>query len=99
MFLVRSRYLSILGRWCLPVILSLRDEAIPLASDRLNELRLLRIVPQRLANFVDCCIDPMLSVYEDIFSPEPVHDLLPGGHAAVLLDQQDEQFHGDAFQL
>ncbi len=41
----------------------------------------------------------MFRINENVFAPKPVDDLLPTHQIAILLCQQDEQFHGDAFEL
>src|ERR1700721_1938748 len=53
--------------WC--------DETVANSRYRLNELRLSRIVPQRLALLSNRRIDPVLGVDEYLARPEPLCDL------------------------
>ncbi len=41
----------------------------------------------------------MLGVNKYILTPKPVDDLLPADDIAIFFRQQDEQLHGNAFEL
>src|SRR5271170_6896931 len=74
-------------------------KAITLTRDGLDKARTLRVILERLPGFPDRGIDAVFGVDEDLFAPETVDDFLAGDHAAIFFQEQDEQFHGDAFEF
>jgi hypothetical protein len=84
--------------WFLLRAVFLGYEAITFSGDGLDESRALGIVFQGLPDFPDRGVDAVLGVDEDIFAPEAVANFLAGDDAALLFGEQEEQFHGDAFE-
>ena len=76
-----------------------RDEPVSPPGDGLHEPGLFSIVLQYLANLADGGIDAVVGVEEDILAPDPLDDLVPGHQLTSLLDQEEQQFHGNPFEL
>jgi hypothetical protein len=72
-------------------------EAIAFADDRLQKLRLYRIIVKRHANFADRGIDALLDVDENIFAPQNVGNLFACDQLALVVDEQHEQLQRKAF--
>ena len=71
-----------------------RDEAIPLARYRLDELRRVRGIAQRLPKLADRGVDTVLDVDEHVLAPERVHDFTPRDELVSPPNEQDQQIHG-----
>jgi hypothetical protein len=69
------------------------------ATYRLYEPRPFYVFPQRGPNLVNGGIDAVLGIKENIFAPQSLDNLLPTHHLPIFFQQQDEQFHGNAFEL
>ena len=95
----RWRWFGGHGGWLRRTAIFLGDEAIAFAGHGLDEAGMVGIVFQSLANFADGGIDAVLGVDEDFFAPEAVDDFLAGNDVAVFFREQEEQFHGDAFEF
>ncbi len=76
-----------------------RRQPVSLADDGLENARLVGVVLQGQANFADGGVDALPGVDEHAVAPELLDDLLSRHQLAFALRQQDEQFHGDSFQL
>jgi hypothetical protein len=76
-----------------------RDKPVALPGDSLHEAGLFGIVAERTADFPDGGVDAVPGVYEDIVAPEMVDNLLTADEITVSHHQQDEEFHGDFFEL
>src|SRR5450631_3733068 len=74
-------------------------EAVSLAGDGLDEAGLVGIVAQGLADFPNRGVDAVLGIDEDVLAPEALDDFLARDDGAVFFRQQEEQFHGDAFEF
>jgi hypothetical protein len=57
------------------------------------------ILMQGYADFADGGIDAVFGINKHVFSPQPLHDLLASDDTSILFGQQNEQFHGDVFEL
>src|SRR5437879_9238519 len=75
------------------------DESIPLSLHRLNESRMLWIIPQNVPYLANRGIDTVFRVYEDSFAPEPLFDLLPAYKPSLRRRQQHQQLHGNFLEL
>src|SRR5262249_31440646 len=76
-----------------------RYEAISLSGNCLYELWPLGIVFQRLPKFANRAIDAVVGVKEDAIAPDSLDDLFAADEPVSALDQEEQHFHGDAFQL
>jgi len=75
------------------------NEPVTGAGDCLHELWQVRAIPERLANFADCRVDPVFDIDEDFALPKAPRDLIPGDNLSMLGDQEDEKFEGLSFEL
>src|SRR5215471_10014158 len=62
-------------------------------------MRLRRIVAQHGADFSYRAVDATIDVYEDVFAPQFVDDLLARDQFAPPLDEEDEKVHRLAFEF
>ena len=60
-------------------------KAVALSHHRLQELRLLRVILQNLADFPDRGVDALLGIQEDLFAPKPFADLFSGDQFPAVL--------------
>jgi hypothetical protein len=72
-------------------------EAITLADDRLQKLRLHGVIVECHANLADRGIDALLDVHKNIFTPKDVGNLLARDQLALVFDKKHEQLQGKAF--
>jgi hypothetical protein len=56
-------------------------EPVALSHHRLNEARLSRVITQDLTDFANGCVDSLLRIQEDVFTPESLNNLLSGDDA------------------
>jgi hypothetical protein len=75
------------------------NESVSSAGHRLYEDWILRIVFQDLANLSDCGIDAVVGVKEDVLAPDPGENIVSTDQLPLSLDQQEQDLHGDSFQL
>ena len=68
-------------------------------GDGLDKARLFGIVLEDLADFPDRSIDCVIGIKEDVLAPKLFNDLFPRYQLAPPLHQQEQDFHGDSFQL
>jgi hypothetical protein len=68
------------------------DEAVTHPDDGLDELRIVRIVAEQVAELTDSGINAVFSIDEDFALPEPVSDLAARDQLAFSRGEQDEQF-------
>jgi hypothetical protein len=66
------------------------DESIPFAGIRLYVTRLLGVVIQRSAQFLNCAVQASLEVNEDIVAPEPLAQFIASHQFAGALEQEIE---------
>jgi len=69
------------------------------SGHRLYEDGILRIILQDLANLPDCGIDAVVRIKENILTPDLGDNVISADQLRVALNQQDQYFHGDSFQL
>lgn len=81
------------------VISFLGNEAVTLTRNRLDEARFFGIIPERKANLADGGVDSMLGVNKNILAPEALDDFISRDEIPIFAREQDEQLHGDLFQL
>ena len=91
-----------------PCCLSARDlalrldhgnEAVSPSGDGLHESRSLGVVLQYLANLADGGVDAVVGVEEDVLAPNPFYDLVTGHELPSSFNQEEQQLHGNSFQL
>jgi hypothetical protein len=58
----------------------------------------IRIILERLTNFADRAIDAVVSIEEDAIPPDSLDDLFARDQLSSLLNQQEQDFHRNAFQ-
>jgi hypothetical protein len=73
------------------------DEAIAHSGDCLDKTRFGRIVVQEVAKLSNGGIDAVFGIYEDFTRPQALGDLGAGYQLSFARDQEDEEFHGLAF--
>lgn len=73
------------------------NEAIAAANDRPNESRISRVVAQGCTQLVNRGVDAVLRFYKDTVTPQALVDNLPADQLSGVLEQQEQQLHGDAF--
>jgi hypothetical protein len=81
------------------ILLDRSDEPVAFAGDRLDETRLLRIVPQDQAELPDRGVDTVVHVNENFRAPDSFDDLLARDELSPPFDQHEEQFHRDALEF
>jgi hypothetical protein len=59
----------------------------------------LRIIFEDLTDFADSAVDAVVSIEEDVFSPDPLGDFFAGDELTFLLNQDDEDLQGKALQF
>jgi hypothetical protein len=74
------------------------NEAVSLAGYSLYEPGLLGIILQHLPNFADGAVDAVIGVEENSVAPDSLDDLFARDQLTALLDQEEQDFHRDAFQ-
>ena len=74
-------------------------EAIAAAGDRLNKAGLFRVIPQRLPYFADSAVYAVVCIKKDVFPPDPLYHLLARDQLPFALNQADQDFSRDTFQL
>jgi hypothetical protein len=62
----------------------------------MHESRLHGVVIEHLSQLANGCVDAVIGVQEHVLAPDPLHDLIPSYQLSPPLDQQEQQFHGDA---
>jgi hypothetical protein len=77
----------------------LGDEPVTLADDGFQDMGLVRVVPQSIAQFVDGGIDAVAGVYVDVVSPEALADLFSSDQPALILDEKNEKLQGVLFEF
>jgi hypothetical protein len=76
-----------------------RNEAIPLPNYGLKKSWLSWVIAKDESYLIDSSVDTTFRFTIDIFAPKALDDHLSGNQCAPASDQQDEQIHGDTFQL
>ena len=76
-----------------------RNESIPSSGHGLDKPRGFGVVLKSLAKFADCASDAVIRVEENIIAPNPGHDFLATDDLAPVLQEQNEDFQRDTFQL
>jgi hypothetical protein len=74
-------------------------KAVASAGNGLDKSRLFGIIFQCLADFPDCRIDCAIGIEEDVLAPELFDDRFASYQLAPPLDQQEQDFHRDSFEL
>ena len=74
-------------------------KSVPSSGDSLDKARLFGIVFEDLADFSDRGIDCVIGIKKDVLAPKLLNDLFPRYQLAGPLYQQEQDFHGDSFQL
>jgi hypothetical protein len=67
------------------------NETITALGKGFDEARLIRLVVQGLAQFLDGCIEAVVEIHERVFGPKPLAKLFSSDQLAGLL-QQDGQY-------
>jgi hypothetical protein len=75
------------------------NEAVTAANYRPDEARISRVVAQGCAQLIDRSVDAVLRFYEDSVAPQPLVDNFPADELSGVLEQQEQQLHGDAFHF
>jgi hypothetical protein len=79
--------------------LGLAYKSVTSPCDGLDKSRLIGIVFEDLADFPDRGIDCVIGIKEDVLAPKPFNDLFPRYQLARPPYKQEQDFHGDSFQL
>jgi hypothetical protein len=69
------------------------------AGDGLYEARLFGVILQDLADLTDRAVDAVVGIEEDVLTPYPLYDVFPADDLSFLLDEDGENFRGNALQL
>ena len=75
------------------------DEPVSLPGHGLDHARPLGIVPQGVADLSDGAVDAVVGVEVDVLAPDPFHDLVASHEPSPLLDEEEQQLHGDTLEL
>jgi hypothetical protein len=70
-----------------------RDETIAHARYGLDELRILRIVAEEMAELADGGVDAMFGIDEDFAGPEALRDFSAGDKLTLARGEQDQELH------
>jgi hypothetical protein len=76
-----------------------RNETISPTRNGLNKTWFFGIVPERLPDFANCAIDAVVGVKENVLAPDSLDDVLAAHELSSLLNQDGENFHGNALQF
>lgn len=76
-----------------------RNESIPSSGYGLDKPRGFRVVLQYLANFADCTPDAVIRIQENVIAPNPGYDFVATDNLSAALQQQNQNFQWDTFQL
>src|SRR5579859_1708068 len=79
--------------------LNRRHQPVTLAENGLQNSRVLRVILQGHANLADGRIDSLPGIHKHIVSPKPLDNFFAGNQLAFLLGEENEEFHGNFFQL
>ena len=74
-------------------------ETISPSDNGLNVVRLIRIIVESLPEFPNRSIDAVVGVEKDVLTPNPLNNLFTCNKLRASLDEEQEQFHGNAPQL
>jgi len=94
-----KRYSRLRGRTLHLHDLNRSDKTIPMPWQRLDEPWVLRVIPQRLAQFFHGGVNAVFKINEGIGGPEFLLELVPCHHFAGSLEEQGENLEGPLLEL